>query len=50
LAWAEAIQNVIESPSVADELRRKGLVRAQQFSWQRAGEETLAVYRTVAGS
>src|SRR6266700_136205 len=49
-AWAEAIQDVIDSPSVSAELRRKGLVRAQQFSWQRAGEETLAVYRAVAGS
>lgn len=49
-AWAEAVQRVIENPSVAAELRRKGLLRAQQFSWQRAGEETLAVYRTVAGS
>lgn len=49
-AWAEAIQEVIENPSAVAELRRKGLLRAQQFSWQRAGEETLAVYRTVVGS
>jgi glycosyltransferase involved in cell wall biosynthesis len=49
-AWAEAIQEIIENSSAAAELRRKGLVRAQQFSWQRAGEETLAVYRTVVGS
>jgi glycosyltransferase involved in cell wall biosynthesis len=49
-AWAQAIEDVLQSPSTAEELRRKGLLRARQFSWQRAGEETLAVYRTVARS
>jgi glycosyltransferase involved in cell wall biosynthesis len=48
-AWTEAIEDVLQSPSTAEELRRKGLLRARQFSWQRAGEETLAVYRAVAG-
>ncbi len=47
--WAEAIGEVIENPSTAAELRRKGLARAAQFSWQRAAAETLAVYRTVTG-
>ncbi|SRR5712692_3306562 len=49
-AWAEAIEHVLQSPSAAEELRRKGLLRARQFSWQRAGEETLAVYRAVVSS
>jgi glycosyltransferase involved in cell wall biosynthesis len=49
-AWAEAIEDVLQSPSTAEELRRKGLLRARQFSWQRAGDETLAVYRAVVGS
>jgi glycosyltransferase involved in cell wall biosynthesis len=47
--WAEAIQRILETPSLAQEMRRKGLSRAQQFGWERAAEETLAVYRTVAG-
>ncbi len=49
-AWAEGIAEILENPAKAEDLRRKGLARAQQFSWQRAGEETVAVYRTVAGS
>lgn len=49
-AWAEAIEDVLRSPSTAEELRRKGLLRARQFSWRRAGEETLAVYRAAVGS
>lgn len=48
--WAEAIQDVIGNPMTAEELRRKGLERAARFSWQRAAAETVAVYRTVAGS
>ncbi|HEV8318075.1 MAG TPA: glycosyltransferase [Vicinamibacterales bacterium] len=31
-----------------ERLRRLGLERAEQFSWQRAARETLAVYREVA--
>jgi glycosyltransferase involved in cell wall biosynthesis len=48
-AWAEAIQSILENPMTAAELRRKGLQRARQFSWQRAASETLAVYRGIAG-
>jgi glycosyltransferase involved in cell wall biosynthesis len=49
-AWAEGIAQILENPAVANDLRRKGLERAAQFSWQRAAAETVAVYRTVAGS
>jgi glycosyltransferase involved in cell wall biosynthesis len=48
-AWAEAIADVLMKPNVAEELRQKGLARAQKFSWWRAGEETLAVYHAIAG-
>ena len=47
-ALANAIADVIENRAIARELRAKGLTRARQFSWQRAAEETLAVYRSVA--
>jgi glycosyltransferase involved in cell wall biosynthesis len=47
--WAEAIGEILQTPSTAIELRRRGLARAAQFSWQRAAAETLAVYRTVTG-
>ena len=46
LALADAIEDVLENRSTADELRRNGLERARQFSWQRTAEETLAVYKT----
>jgi glycosyltransferase involved in cell wall biosynthesis len=49
-AWAEGIAKVLENPATAEDMRRKGLERAAQFSWQRAAEETVAVYRTVAGA
>jgi glycosyltransferase involved in cell wall biosynthesis len=45
LALADAIQDVLENSSTADELRRSGLERARQFSWRRTAEETVAVYR-----
>jgi glycosyltransferase involved in cell wall biosynthesis len=49
-AWGEAILRVLEDPATRDDLRRKGLVRARQFSWQRAAEETLALYQGVVVS
>jgi glycosyltransferase involved in cell wall biosynthesis len=45
LALTDALEDVLENCSTADELRRNGLERAQQFSWQRTAEETEAVYR-----
>jgi glycosyltransferase involved in cell wall biosynthesis len=50
LALADAIEDLIDHPSTAEELRRKGLQRAQQYSWKRSAEETVRVYRAVAGS
>ena len=50
LALADAIADVLKRRSVAEELRRKGLERARQFSWQRTAQETVAVYRAVAKS
>lgn len=47
-ALADAIEDVLENRSVAEGLRRKGLERARQFSWQRTAEETMAIYRAVA--
>jgi glycosyltransferase involved in cell wall biosynthesis len=46
-AFATAIAEVLESSSLTEKLRQKGLRRAQQFSWHRAAEETIAVYRSV---
>lgn len=42
---AAAIYKVAGSLSLQDELSRKGLERAQLFSWKKCAEETLQVYR-----
>jgi glycosyltransferase involved in cell wall biosynthesis len=47
-ALASAIENVIQNRSTAEELRRRGLLRARQFNWQRTAEETVQVYKDVA--
>lgn len=49
-AWAEAIARVLEDTATSDQLRKKGIAQAQQFSWKTAAEETLAVYHDVVVS
>jgi glycosyltransferase involved in cell wall biosynthesis len=43
-----ALKRVAAEPSYAQELRARGIERAQRFSWQRTAEQTLSVYRDVA--
>ncbi|MGQ9674682.1 MAG: glycosyltransferase family 4 protein [Chloroflexota bacterium] len=43
-AWSEAIARVLASETLRTELRRKGLARAAQFTWERSARATLAVY------
>lgn len=43
-ALREAVARVLDSPDYANELRWRGIERAQQFSWARAARETAAVY------
>jgi glycosyltransferase involved in cell wall biosynthesis len=47
---ARAMEDVIQNPSVRQELRSKGLAQARQFTWQRAADQTIAIYREVAKS
>lgn len=49
-ALGESIHAVLVDGALREDLRRKGLTQAQKFSWQRAAEETIAVYRSVAKS
>jgi glycosyltransferase involved in cell wall biosynthesis len=49
-AIADAINQVLSDPSLAADLRAKGLARAQNFSWQRSVARTLEIYREVAQS
>ncbi|HZU05831.1 MAG TPA: glycosyltransferase family 1 protein [Chloroflexota bacterium] len=48
-ALAEALRAVLEDPALRADLRRRGLARAAQFSWERTAAATLAVYREVLG-
>jgi len=40
----------LQTAGVAEELRQRGLERAQQFSWERTAAETLDVYREAAAA
>ncbi|MGH9228127.1 MAG: glycosyltransferase family 4 protein [Acidimicrobiales bacterium] len=47
-ALGEAVARVIETPSLAEELRTAGARRAKEFDWRRAAADTARVYAAVA--
>jgi glycosyltransferase involved in cell wall biosynthesis len=48
---AVALHRLLTDEALCASLRAKGLARARTFSWERAAEETLAVYeRTLAAA
>ena len=49
-ALARAMEDLLRNPSIAEQLRRKGFEQARQFTWQRAAEQTIGIYREVAKS
>jgi glycosyltransferase involved in cell wall biosynthesis len=49
-ALAVALHRVLTDDALSTSLRAKGLARAKTFSWERAAEETLAVYRRARGA
>ena len=44
-AWAAALHRVISDDSLQQDMSRKGVARARQFSWKKAARETLETYR-----
>lgn len=46
---ARAMQDLILLPELRSRMRRLGVQRAAQFSWEEAAQKTLAVYYAVAG-
>ncbi len=46
--WATTLERLIVDEDLRAELSRRGLARARAFSWRRAAQETLALYRQVA--
>ena len=47
--WRDAMHRVIREPDRLDEFRRGGVEHARQFTWSRAADRTLGVYRRVLG-
>ena len=48
-ALAQAMEGLARNPELALDLREKGYKRAELFSWEKAAEKTLTVYREVLG-
>jgi glycosyltransferase involved in cell wall biosynthesis len=48
-AMAANLARLLAEPSLAKELRDKGLERAKQFSWSEAARRTLEIFRKVHG-
>ena len=44
---AEAMRQVLMDAELREELRRRGLKQARQFTWERTARETLAVYQEI---
>lgn len=49
-ALTDGLRRILANPALADDLRARGLAQAAHFSWERAAEETLAVYRRLTPS
>jgi glycosyltransferase involved in cell wall biosynthesis len=49
-AWADAMRELLGDAAKRNELRRRGLARAAQFTWQRTAGQTFTVYHKVAVS
>lgn len=45
----EVAQRILMDRALADEMRRKGLMRAQQYSWEKTARQTLALYEQILG-
>ncbi len=46
-ALSEAMQRLLDDHALHASLRQQGLARAQQFTWERCAEATLAVYQRL---
>jgi len=46
-AIAAALRRVLSEPGLAAELRARGIAQAARFSWERAAQETVAVYERL---
>jgi alpha-1,3-rhamnosyl/mannosyltransferase len=44
-AWTRQLSEVLKNKKTADELREKGLLRAKEFTWEKAAAATVKAYR-----
>ena len=49
-AWTRALEAVVGDGKLANELRRRGILRAAEFSWSRSAEMTWRVIETAISS
>jgi glycosyltransferase involved in cell wall biosynthesis len=45
----DGVRRVLTDPLLADDLRKRGLARARDFSWERSVARTHDIYRLVGG-
>jgi len=48
-AWTAALDRVLHDPDLASDLRRRGILRAAEFTWEKAAAKTLRIMETTAG-
>ncbi len=46
--WADALRAVLNDAARRAAMRERGIAQSKKFSWDRAADETLAIYRSVA--
>ncbi len=46
--WTDALDRVLHDPGLASDLRRRGILRAAEFSWTKAASRTLRVLEATA--
>jgi glycosyltransferase involved in cell wall biosynthesis len=49
-AMADSIEGLLEDRTLAARLREAGPKQAAKFSWSRAAEQTVDLYRSIAGA
>lgn len=49
-AFAGSIETMLDSQSVRDDYAARGILRAEQFTWQIAAQKTLNIYRQILGT
>jgi len=45
---AEAMQRILSDPALRDAMVRRGAVQARHFTWSRAAEKLLGIYKCLS--